>query len=110
MVWAGCLGCCRLWLVLAQRGCQQKRQPSVSAVCLTLWQFSASSTTSSAAAPLCSHWALHSGARDPFITPLLKTSHMDHHYVNDTVGYGISSTLYDMLFGTLSPQLLKKMA
>lgn len=53
------------------------------------------------------HWALHSNAWDPFVTPKLRTSHMDHHYVNDTVGYGISSTLYDLLFGTLSPHLRK---
>lgn len=53
------------------------------------------------------HYALHSGARDPFVTQKLRTSHMDHHYVNDTVGYGISSTLYDILFGTLSPHLKK---
>jgi hypothetical protein len=29
------------------------------------------------------HWALHSGAWDPFVTPALRTSHMDHHYKND---------------------------
>lgn len=56
-----------------------------------------------------SHWALHSGARSPFVTPLLRSSHMDHHYRSDTVGYGISSTLYDLLFGTLSQAVLKKM-
>ncbi|KIZ03590.1 Inositolphosphorylceramide-B C-26 hydroxylase [Monoraphidium neglectum] len=53
------------------------------------------------------HWALHSNAWDPFVTQILRTSHMDHHYVNDKVGYGISSTLYDILFGTLSPQVRK---
>lgn len=60
-----------------------------------------------------SHWALHNtahpiGSKDPFVTHLLRTSHMDHHYVNDKVGFGISSTLYDVVFGTLSPHLLKK--
>ncbi|KAI8475951.1 MAG: hypothetical protein J3K34DRAFT_402474 [Monoraphidium minutum] len=53
------------------------------------------------------HWALHSNARDPFVTARLRTSHMDHHYVNDRVGYGISSTLYDVLFGTLSDHAKK---
>ncbi len=33
---------------------------------------------------------------------------MDHHYVDETVGYGISSTLYDVLFGTMSQHLAKK--
>lgn len=31
------------------------------------------------------HYALHSGANDPFVTQKLRTSHMDHHYVNDKV-------------------------
>lgn len=38
----------------------------------------------------------------------LQVSHMDHHYVDETVGYGISSTLYDVLFGTMSQHLAKK--
>ncbi|GBF95338.1 fatty acid 2-hydroxylase [Raphidocelis subcapitata] len=54
------------------------------------------------------HWALHSGAPDPFVTPTLRASHMEHHYQNDKVGYGISSTLYDRLFGTLNPDLKTK--
>ncbi|KAI3426116.1 hypothetical protein D9Q98_008495 [Chlorella vulgaris] len=56
------------------------------------------------------HWALHSGRADWLVGPVLKTSHMDHHYVDETVGYGISSTLYDLVFGTmnLKAALLKK--
>lgn len=47
---------------------------------------------------------------DWLVGPVLKTSHMDHHYVDETVGYGISSTLYDLVFGTmnLKAALLKK--
>lgn len=53
------------------------------------------------------HWALHSGAWDPFVTPSLRASHMAHHYADDTVGYGISSQLWDAVFGTLSPHANK---
>lgn len=134
------------------------------------------------------HWALHSGRAEWLCGHVLKTSHMDHHYVvgcykgacacpmqrlfagctcagawppahgwgvlpnlpdvrrvgsrpasyalpahggdppgqsarpkrlcrrvvrllqDDTVGYGISSTLYDHVFNTMSKHLLKKMA
>jgi dihydroceramide fatty acyl 2-hydroxylase len=54
------------------------------------------------------HWALHSGRADWMFSHTLKVSHMDHHYVDETVGYGISSTLYDVLFGTFSQHLAKK--
>ncbi|KAL4424625.1 hypothetical protein ABPG77_002243 [Micractinium sp. CCAP 211/92] len=56
------------------------------------------------------HWALHSGRAEWLCGHVLKTSHMDHHYVDDSVGYGISSTLYDHAFNTMSKHLLKKMA
>lgn len=55
------------------------------------------------------HWALHSGRAEWLCGHILKTSHMDHHYVDETVGYGISSTLYDHLFSSMSKHLLKKM-
>eukprot|EP00887_Chlorella_sp_A99_P006781 scaffold2.g6781.t1 len=47
------------------------------------------------------HWALHTGAPFPLVNARLKSSHMAHHYLDDSVSYGISSTLYDVLFGTL---------
>lgn len=49
------------------------------------------------------HWALHSGSPAPFVTPGLRKSHHRHHYADDTVGYGISSRLFDAVFGTLGP-------
>ncbi|PSC67533.1 Fatty Acid 2-hydroxylase [Micractinium conductrix] len=55
------------------------------------------------------HWALHSGRAEWLFTHVLKSSHMDHHYVDETVGYGISSTLYDHLFGSFSAHLAKKL-
>ncbi|EFN56100.1 hypothetical protein CHLNCDRAFT_144683 [Chlorella variabilis] len=56
------------------------------------------------------HWALHSGRADWLVGHVLKSSHMDHHYVDETVGYGISSTLYDHVFSTMGRHLLKKAA
>lgn len=55
----------------------------------------------------------HAGCADRLPSPLpspshVQVSHMDHHYVDETVGYGISSTLYDVLFGTMSQHLAKK--
>jgi hypothetical protein len=34
------------------------------------------------------HWALHSGAWDPFVTAALRTQHHAHHYVDDKVWRG----------------------
>ena len=30
----------------------------------------------------------------------LKTAHMRHHFIDDTIGFGISSPLFDFMFGT----------
>ncbi len=36
----------------------------------------------------------------------LRARHMHHHFADDTVAYGISSALWDMVFGT-QPRRLK---
>lgn len=49
------------------------------------------------------HWALHSGAFTPaMLDRKLKSAHMRHHYQDATSNFGISSRLYDSLFGTLA--------
>lgn len=46
--------------------------------------------------------ALHSGAFTPaMLDTQLKSAHMHHHYVDEATGFGISSRLYDLVFGTL---------
>lgn len=45
----------------------------------------------------CLHYFMHSG----LLGGPLKASHMRHHYMNPTAGYGISSPLFDWMLGTL---------
>ncbi|KAL4423877.1 hypothetical protein ABPG75_001178 [Micractinium tetrahymenae] len=44
----------------------------------------------------CMHYLMHSG----HLRGRLRTRHMHHHYADDTVAYGISSPLFDILLGT----------
>lgn len=48
------------------------------------------------------HYAIHACA-PPFkwLKPLWRNHHL-HHYKNDTLGFGVSSTFWDRLFGTMS--------
>lgn len=45
----------------------------------------------------CTHYFQHSG----LVGGALRAAHMHHHYVDSSVNYGISSSLWDMLLGTL---------
>ena len=44
----------------------------------------------------CMHYLMHSG----LLGGPLKAAHMHHHYMDDSSGYGISSPLFDLVFGT----------
>lgn len=48
----------------------------------------------------CMHYLMHSG----HLRGRLRTRHMHHHYADDTVAYGISSPLFDILLGTQQPR------
>ena len=61
----------------------------------------------------CAHYAVHSPKlvndrggwlqRVPIVSELfkdLRMKHMDHHFRDHTMGYGISSTFFDVLLGT----------
>ncbi|KAI7838789.1 hypothetical protein COHA_007404 [Chlorella ohadii] len=50
----------------------------------------------------CMHYLMHSG----HLRGSLRARHMHHHFADDTVAYGISSALWDMVFGT-QPRRLK---
>lgn len=51
----------------------------------------------------CLHYAVHSGrpVSSAFLVRDLKRLHMQHHYKDDSKGYGISTPLYDVVFNTL---------
>ncbi|PSC73265.1 fatty acid 2-hydroxylase 2-like [Micractinium conductrix] len=44
----------------------------------------------------CMHYLMHSG----HLRGRLRARHMHHHYADDRVAYGISSPLWDVVFGT----------
>lgn len=46
------------------------------------------------------HYALHHHAWRQPLFMWLKKHHMQHHFVNGTVGYGVSSPLWDWIMGT----------
>lgn len=51
----------------------------------------------------CTHYYLHHGqpSRDP--AKKLKRYHLNHHFRIQTMGFGITSSLWDSVFGTLPP-------
>ncbi|XP_020275240.1 dihydroceramide fatty acyl 2-hydroxylase FAH2-like [Asparagus officinalis] len=51
----------------------------------------------------CTHYYLHHGqpSKDP--AKSLKRYHMNHHYKIQTMGFGITSSVWDSVFGTLPP-------
>ena len=46
----------------------------------------------------CTHYFQHSGV----VGGALRAAHMHHHYGDHTANYGISSSLFDWLFGTFA--------
>lgn len=50
------------------------------------------------------HWALHRpGAWTPaMLDRKLRSSHFLHHYEDESRAFGISSRLYDLVFGTMA--------
>ncbi|KAL2642066.1 hypothetical protein R1flu_009653 [Riccia fluitans] len=47
------------------------------------------------------HYFLHHGVAFDSITRKLKRYHLNHHFKEQTTGFGITSTLWDRVFGTL---------
>lgn len=56
----------------------------------------------------CTHYYLHHGKPLQGLTHELKRNHMEHHYKIQDKGFGITSTLWDRVFGTVSPRNTKK--
>ena len=50
------------------------------------------------------HYATHHAPLNGGLGLLLKHHHMKHHYQTDTLGYGVSSPLWDYVFGTMFPK------
>ncbi|EPZ33414.1 Cytochrome b5-like heme/steroid binding domain-containing protein [Rozella allomycis CSF55] len=50
------------------------------------------------------HYYLHHGVPKSNYMKGLKKYHMDHHYVNYNLGFGVSNKLVDYIFGTMLPQ------
>jgi len=51
----------------------------------------------------CTHYYLHHGQPSKDITRNLKRYHLNHHFRIQTKGFGITSPLWDNVFGTLPP-------
>ncbi|XP_031123725.1 dihydroceramide fatty acyl 2-hydroxylase FAH2-like [Ipomoea triloba] len=51
----------------------------------------------------CTHYYLHHGKPLTGMSQSLKRFHMDHHFRNQDKGFGITSTFWDIVFGTLPP-------
>jgi len=53
------------------------------------------------------HYYFHHGEATwlPMFLQKMKSTHLDHHYKNDNANYGVTSPLFDWVFGTLSNQL-----
>ncbi|XP_057763857.1 dihydroceramide fatty acyl 2-hydroxylase FAH1-like isoform X2 [Salvia miltiorrhiza] len=58
----------------------------------------------------CTHYYLHHGKPFKGIAHELKRNHMDHHFRIQHKGFGITSTLWDRVFGTLAPRIAKKIS
>ncbi|KAI0501393.1 hypothetical protein KFK09_016338 [Dendrobium nobile] len=53
----------------------------------------------------CIHYYLHHGNPSSNRAKYLKRYHMNHHFRVQTLGFGITSSLWDVIFGTLPPAL-----
>ncbi|XP_059668012.1 dihydroceramide fatty acyl 2-hydroxylase FAH1-like [Cornus florida] len=51
----------------------------------------------------CTHYYLHHGKPTKGISSNLKRSHMNHHFRIQDKGFGITSSFWDKVFGTLPP-------
>ncbi|XP_051136159.1 dihydroceramide fatty acyl 2-hydroxylase FAH2-like [Andrographis paniculata] len=51
----------------------------------------------------CTHYYLHHGKPIQGLTHDLKRYHMNHHFKLQDMGFGITSTFWDRVFGTLPP-------
>ncbi|KAJ0451309.1 hypothetical protein HanHA300_Chr15g0566071 [Helianthus annuus] len=49
----------------------------------------------------CTHYYLHNGQPRNEISKSLKKYHLNHHFRIQTKGFGITSSLWDNVFGTL---------
>ena len=50
------------------------------------------------------HYYLHHGVQMSEYFKGLRTYHMQHHYKFGKIGYGVSSKLWDYVFGTVIPE------
>ena len=51
------------------------------------------------------HYFFHHGTPSPIgHVQRMKTYHMDHHYVNENLGFGVTTKIWDRVFGTLLPE------
>lgn len=51
----------------------------------------------------CTHYYLHHGSPSVALARHLKRYHLNHHFKIQTMGFGITSSLWDFVFGTLPP-------
>jgi 4-hydroxysphinganine ceramide fatty acyl 2-hydroxylase len=50
------------------------------------------------------HYHFHHGMPFSGYIRAMKTYHMDHHYVDENLGFGVSSKVWDQVFGTALPE------
>ncbi|KAJ4770964.1 Fatty acid 2-hydroxylase [Rhynchospora pubera] len=58
----------------------------------------------------CTHYYLHHGQPSHDPAKHLKKYHLNHHFRIQDKGFGITSSLWDIVFGTLPPQISAKKA
>jgi sterol desaturase/sphingolipid hydroxylase (fatty acid hydroxylase superfamily) len=56
------------------------------------------------------HYAVHHAPMRSPLARLLKHNHMRHHYQTDTLGYGVTSPLWDYMFATRLPSNNRRQA
>ncbi|PIN24095.1 Sphingolipid fatty acid hydroxylase [Handroanthus impetiginosus] len=56
----------------------------------------------------CTHYYLHHGKPLKGLSYRLKRFHMNHHFRIQNMGFGITNTFWDRIFGTLPPKSGKK--
>ncbi|XP_027088033.2 dihydroceramide fatty acyl 2-hydroxylase FAH1-like [Coffea eugenioides] len=57
----------------------------------------------------CTHYYLHHGKPLQGVSSKMKRYHMNHHFRIQDKGFGITSTFWDRVFGTLPPKSGKKL-
>ncbi|KAL5731501.1 dihydroceramide fatty acyl 2-hydroxylase [Ranunculus cassubicifolius] len=90
--------------------------PAATAIaCIPLWSFAKLIATPSVASALfgggllgyviydCTHYYLHYGQPTAGFQKHLKKDHLNHHFRVQDKGYGVTSSLWDKVFGTLPP-------